>query len=682
MPTTINEQNAKQIRQPMDVLITMQVPDDDITLSFSGYSSTSKAADGVLTEPTWPMRNLADLQGNGFALDGSRSLYEALTPSATNGKLGIRGDVGQAVNLTVTGSQTMAGLTVIVSGASSVTYNGYSYPVTAGRCSLLIGATTASLLFTPASEDTRIEISEVQTGTDITINNDNLISCTVSLRSDLSPFDQTLPESELNIEAYFDADVSDAVAMIPDDTPIYYSAGYEGDMSPVRSFYVSGQITWKDNVLSIHAVDAVHFLDDIKVDAPITQMDSGYFFNTVRYLLDRAGISPQVAYNTGWFSNARRWIIREGTTARKFIAFLNQCLNLTDENRCLYDGSGRLGDELKFTYTDAGIPRLLTSTFWRMDYTVKEEDCADIKKNIDRMPGTVTAGYHRIINPTLSYTDGDAQKVGSATFIKNVGTSISFEKYAYFWLIGLYLGDALDNEIEKKLYEKYGTIWGTYKTMPVVPCRSDGWYYGEVRNISYPAYVGDKIITGDIPQSEFKNYKPNASDKTVYSSFVPWSQSYSGWRYDNNSSHLIRTSQQMWDVLSAAGVLASDTQTVDLDIYGCAFNLESATYTNTINDKGSVYTYDELPVIGRVAAKLESNAYVEIFPAKMLSVGMYRSPVTGSFTWKGDPRMQPRDIIYFKRLDGSYETITIETITLKHENGGTNAEITYRKGVI
>ena len=40
-----------------------------------------------------------------------------------------------------------------------------------------------------------------ETGDPIIINNENLISCVVSLRSDLSILEPTLPESEINIEA-------------------------------------------------------------------------------------------------------------------------------------------------------------------------------------------------------------------------------------------------------------------------------------------------------------------------------------------------------------------------------------------------------------------------------------------------------------------------------------------------
>ena len=58
------------------------------------------------------------------------------------------------------------------------------------------------------------------------------------------------------------------------------------------------------------------------------------------------------------------------------------------------------------------------------------------------------------------------------------------------------------------------------------------------------------------------------------------------------------------------------------------------------------------------------------------------SNVSGSFTWKGHPKMQPRDVFTFHRLDGSTETCTIESINLHHEGGGTTAEIAYRLGVI
>lgn len=59
-----------------------------------------------------------------------------------------------------------------------------------------------------------------------------------------------------------------------------------------------------------------------------------------------------------------------------------------------------------------------------------------------------------------------------------------------------------------------------------------------------------------------------------------------------------------------------------------------------------------------------------------------RSTKGGSFRWKGNPRMQPRDVFRFHRLNGEVIECTIESIELTHEGGGTYADISYREGVI
>ncbi|MBR3321322.1 MAG: hypothetical protein IKG04_05315, partial [Exiguobacterium sp.] len=71
----------------------------------------------------------------------------------------------------------------------------------------------------------------------------------------------------------------------------------------------------------------------------------------------------------------------------------------------------------------------------------------------------------------------------------------------------------------------------------------------------------------------------------------------------------------------------------------------------------------------------------QLYPNEACKSLLDRSNIKGSFVWKGDPRMQPRDVVEFHRLDGTVEEITLENITLHHEGGGTYAEITYRKGV-
>lgn len=129
-------------------------------------------------------------------------------------------------------------------------------------------------------------------------------------------------------------------------------------------------------------------------------------------------------------------------------------------------------------------------------------------------------------------------------------------------------------------------------------------------------------------------------------------------------------------------MIASGTDAVDLDIVGNAFETDTMKVHEYRSSIGAQIQMDELPIIGQVSVKNSSSNPVRVFPEKMVAAGMYRSNITGSFKWKGDPRMQPRDIVYFDRLDGTTETITLETITLHHEGGGTWADITYRKGAI
>jgi len=160
----IDVQNAKQIRDPMTVLITMEVPDDEVTLTYSGYSS-AKVADGALNND-WLMRDLADLQGDGFPLDGSRVLYDPnTTASAANGKIGIRSNIGEPVTVTVTGNRTITSLSIFASGAESVAFDGTTTPMIAGSAVIPVGAQSITLTLSPASSTERIEVSEIRPGT-------------------------------------------------------------------------------------------------------------------------------------------------------------------------------------------------------------------------------------------------------------------------------------------------------------------------------------------------------------------------------------------------------------------------------------------------------------------------------------------------------------------------------------
>lgn len=673
MPTTIDIENAKQIRQPMDVLITMQVPDDDISLTFSGYSSTAKVADGALAQKSWPMRTLADLQGEGFSLGGSAVLYDPSTSaSQANGKLGVRGNVGQPVNLTVTGDQMITGLTLLVTGAESVTYNGGTHAVSAGRVSFLVGATSAPLTLTPSAADMRIQVSYVETGSEIRITNENLISCIVSLRSDLSVVDPTLPESELNIEAYNDVDISSAVANIPEDTPIVYRAGYDSNMSAERRFYVSGQVTWADNVLSIHAVDAVHFLDTELSPAYLTDLYSDtpeLAPLVVMRVLRKMGLINSTPYNPASFkkggANKEVVFIPKGVTMREIIAELSNVFRFrdipADYLRSEIDQNER---NYVFSYVDAGEPRVMT-TNPSGSRIIKEEDCADIKTQIERPVSKIT--YKR--NPVTSFNGevglfspmNDGVPCGSAQILKGDGVFLSLDDYVFSFLVG---------EESEKIDPT-----NMYKYTGLVPAYNRGWFVTSpwFTDGSYMLGVSDvyPVFTGDTKNEELSDEKP------IYSQVIPWTIQYDTTWYRWTSL------TALWNWLTSRGFIGKDDTYFSTDIIGYKLNIEESeiTVSNNVNNGREVALSG--PLMGRSFFwSSETSRGEEAFPAYGLAEMLKRSNITGSFTWKGDPRMQPRDVVNFHRLDGTVEEITIETITLKHEGGGTTAEITYRKGVV
>ena len=553
------------------------------------------------------------------------------------------------------------------------------------------------------SMDVRIQVTPAQ-GDPIVITNENLISCVVSLRSDLSILEPTLPESEINIEAYMDDDISDILAAIPDETPVTYQAGYPGDMSPVRKFYLSEQITWSDNVMTIHAVDAVHKLEK-EVAAPIKSETTRDILEMPRYFLQVCGVDYIDEWQTPVQAGDvfRPVIIKPGNTMRELIAYYNIQFNVSDSDGW-YDtsvGMIQLDTPCQFIYVDAGIPHLRYYRELEDPRDIYESDCGNVQRFVDRAIARLNYEYEEV--PVVDESDDtNVVKAGSGTVLRGKGTSLSFDKMTSDYVIGLYLGTAADNDVANKLLDKFGVIYGAYNMFFVVPPARDGNYYFDTMDnvsVSYKdeyddyIWIGQKLAYGEIEQSEFEAYPPKtASSERGFSQFVPWSVRPNGWRYTTGSA-TITSMYGMWNVLSQAGIISSDNQALDVDIYGFCYVSDKRTglARRKTGQQGKTVTLStEIPISGTMMAdayKTDSSTgttesvTVGLFPQVGYTQRLYRSDVTGSFTWKGDPRMQPKDVINFHRLDGTTEEITLENITITHEGGGTSAEITYRKGI-
>lgn len=503
-------------------------------------------------------------------------------------------------------------------------------------------------------------------GSPITITNENLISCTVSLRSDLSIIEPTLPESEINIEAYFDTDISDTLASIPDETPVTYQAGYAGDMSPVRNFYLAEQITWKDNVMSIHAVDAV-----CKLDSPIgtamymsTGAPSKIVNSAMGLIEDILGIAfsvsnPHLAPTT----TRTYFVVDEGFTIRDYIAQVQWLMHQEDN--------------LWYTYVDAGRPKFTwqkPSSTW----DIYEEDCGDVQRQTDRVISNIKV-QHKTIRRIMS------NDLGDATIIKNVGTSLSFNTpYVTEFVIGV----ANNTRNSDKIGSHYSSAAYDSGILPIVPVTVSGKSYSsdfpEInhRVSSTISYTGlERMLRDGIAQSDFRWIgSVSSTHEENYTQFVPWSCTYdtsdSYWT-DNPGTTDIRSQNTGRNVLVNSGIIGSTDTEAGISIGGTCYEMTVEPQTFSSGNDGIDITIEEPPWFGST----ESITYGEAYPSGAYNSILSRSNITGSFTWKGDPRMQPRDVATFHRLDGTTETITIENITLSHEEGGLSAEITYRCGI-
>ena len=189
------------------------------------------------------------------------------------------------------------------------------------------------------------------------------------------------------------------------------------------------------------------------------------------------------------------------------------------------------------------------------------------------------------------------------------------------------------------------------------------------------------MLKDGLGQDEFSYIgTPSASYSPIYTQFVPWDCIYdatdSYWT-DNPDTTDIRSQANARAVLVNAKIVAStDDANVNIGGYIYEPTIEPETYTS-VSGEGVSVDIENPPWFGAV----QTSTYGIAYPDEAYQSLLRRSNVTGSFTWKGDPRIQPRDVATFHRLDGTTETITIENITLSHEKGGLSAEITYRCGI-
>lgn len=580
--TTINAQNALQIREkPMEVYITLQAGS---SAKISNYTPQGnyKSYDSTLGDSALSMREIADLAGAGFPLDGSHVLFDATeTPSSSNGKLGLRGTAGQNLAVTISAAATMTAVTVSTRGTATIAVGGTTYPAT-GLNVIPINAASATLILSPTDPNGRAEIDYIVPGIILTATNDVLTRCTLALRGNLAVIDHTWEESEIEFEMYYPYDISSSFAYVQNEWPITYRAGYDGDLSTERKFYLSEPVEMKDNIITIKGVDASHKLNDKTMpeqwlDVRRSNAHQAIYAKFVD-AIKSAGITIQRQQSwNGTASGAFQHAILPEMSARDFVAgTMNLTLNHTN-------GSNKYGIQ----FVDAGIPTVEhgDGKTYGQTWTIFKSDCGDFNEQFERNIAKVQDSnderkFYETITPARNVTTGNiASKV----------TGVVGQEFEYNF---------------------------------------DGYHYG--------TYVG-------------RGFTPTSSDYAF--------------------SIIANTPSRVFFRITRRGTTPFYVTAFPVSISG-----GHTAYSNPNGLPGQTIEMEPF-VYGFIA---DTNDH-QVFHIPSLFA---RSTRTGSFVWKGDPRMQPLDYLNIVNdtNDGRGNiTARVTSIELTHEGGGTTATITWRE---
>ena len=583
---SILTENQNQVRKPMKVFCGISGRQNIANGLFSASGSIKLSDSDIkqaMTNETWDMVRLADFQGEGFPLDGSCELYEPFTASEDNGKVGLRTDVGGSMNVTVSSSATINALTIAVtSGTGTITAGGRTYEA---RRIVVIPVNATSITLTIASNNPaeRLEIASITGGISLSFSNEDLISCSLDLRSDLKMIGSSWEISSIEIHAYYPDDISEAVSNIGDDVPIWYYAGYDDDFSFVREFYLSEPASQTNNELIIIGEDASHKLEDadnVVIQRLDTIQNSGFksLYNWFIKCIKETGIKPvsvEGSPSTIGQNHASHSLVMQSASPREYV---QDIMNLSHQGHRY------------IRFVDAGRPVIKwskPSSIW----DIYEEDCGEVSRIIDRNIAKIVSD------------DEDYGVINTAT------------RSTKWTVIQADMKIQNNKKIIKNLSEWFWAYKVSYK-------KNKKFTFSLINRVAWTASKTSKKV------------KKKKNGKTV-----------TEWLYRPT-------------------------------LYGKRLNVSVNKRSVTPTVKRSGYTASITPLaVGKIYNDSE-------FTYPNYSLLFDRSNICGTFVWKGNPNMQPRDVFTFHRLDGSEEICTIESIQLEHAGGGTMATISYRLGVV
>lgn len=564
---TITEENRKALRSAVRVECGLQEsktgPTSVVPVNADADLAGLANIDSGLFATT-----LMDLAGSGFLNDGGAIPMHTDTDSGRYGYISeetakVDGTFDNPVGVTVQADQNWDPITLQLRGQYGETKLIQVTPTWAGG--------QATVYVDAWKPGERVYIIGVFLGLAWVWDNESLLSVTADLHGVGTALGGGLEVSSIEIQAYETTDYTDVIGRIQRGAPIYYTAGYNGNQSLPRRFYLSEPITWDNNVLSIRGQDASHLLDDIEIPA-YANFHAGE--TSTRYTI-RPRVESALAtidYDTvGSFPDIRIKPDANNDLAVRYDR--KPARAVISEHVDLF----RSSDHLRITYVDAGRPVIYygnNGTRWTIyaDEISEFNAIAEMRKNELKI---TLPDYYAFYNTSIEQVDATAGKNYFIDLDPPVPTS---------------------------------NVWVT------------------------PAPTSSEQINCE----RFKFKAAATSQYTVYG-------------------------------------------------YQALENIEPGNdpYVASISGSGESFSFD---FVYQNYVTMDNYQLTKMAVADLLN----RSNVTYEFTYRGNPEIQPRDILEVEVAsweDGSmskrWETMTVDTVTLEHsDGGGFTSKIKARKGVV
>lgn len=595
---------------------------------------------------------LMDLAGGGFPLDGTHYPISS-EPEATDGddtiiesykgyvKYGIPAQTASDSS----GATSSIGFSIgeMPEGVSGLTAHlrdseGKRYRATVSNASSLASAIGA-VRITPGA---RLYIDRIAPGESWQWDKATLIGCTLTLRGvETKGNDPELQMSEVEIKGIVPETDLTGIAQMAENSPIWYAAGYRDDVTPVRRFYLSEGITAENIVATVKGYDATKFLEAEHhgvVSSWTARFNYGdYMRQMARRCYGILGRGLIYDHNAEYArepvndisgvatsETVCRYMSVDNVPRRSVVAAHCNLMRITSGG--LYDNG------VYCDYVDAGLPTWragnipIGKTAYGHEWSLTQGEVVDFKKEVQIDCAEVSAD--------VSWPKQEKDTKGKL-------------KYTSFYAETITQGDSRAIETE----EPYSShkFKGYNKEEKNSADGSMQWIHSKIGNLIRVNghYYPDRQVFG---RSSF--------DYTVKA---------------------LKTAKMR--LIGVRNVMTHPTRLTGLP---SGVTYEDGTVKYVTGRKGEAFTLPEIfkatmeqagGVVGSAASNVKS-----LWGLFIKQIGD-RSNIVYKFQYRGDPHMQPRDIIHMT-INGTVVDMTIDNLTLEHVEGGLISTIECRKGII